>query len=140
MWHLVSEHKPDIMIVVETWMSERIPILNTRYKVQQTFNNNYQGICIIAKNEFDMKIESDDCLSRKIMVVSIRLNEKICVYVIGVYRKAELKRDISNEVTRIIRRIKKKQRNINILVFGDMNINHRDNIEKLQKIGDWKKL
>ena len=116
-------------------MSERIPILNTGYKVQQTFNNNYQGICIIAKREFEMKIESDDCQSSWILVVSIRSNGKICAYIIGVYRKAELKRDISKEVTRIIKRIKKKQRNVNILVFGDMNVNHRDNIEKLQK--DW---
>ena len=80
MWHLVSEHKPDIMIVVETWMGERIPILNTRYKVQQTFNNNYQGICIIAKREFEMKIESDDCQSSWILVLSIRSNGEICAY------------------------------------------------------------
>ena len=82
-----------------------------------------------------MKIESDDCQSSWILVVSIRSNGEICAYIIEVYRKAELKRDISNEVTRIIRRIKKKQRNVNILVFGDINVNHRDNIEKLQK--DW---
>ena len=87
--------------MVDTWMSERIPILNTRYKILQTFNNNYQGICIIAKREFEMKIESDDCQSRWILVVSIISNGEIYAYIIGVYWKAELKRDISNEVIRI---------------------------------------
>ena len=135
MWHIITEQNPDIMIIVETWMNEEIKVLNTKYKVIQTKKQNFQGVSIISK-DFDIKIEWEDVQTSWFLVSSIRKEGKVIAYVIGIYRKTTLKREITQEISNILKRIRRKHQKISIIIYGDMNTNRKDNIEKLKNL--WK--
>ena len=61
---------------------------------------------------------------------------KIIPYIIRINRKKESKEEITEEVKKIINRIKRKWVNPNILVFGDMNESKDSQVSKLEKV--WK--
>ena len=63
----------------------------------------------------------------------ININKNILL-LIGVYCKLELKVESTSEIAELARRIRRKYLNPNILVFGDLNTNKTDSIEKIEDI------
>ena len=76
------------------------------------------------------------CEKKCILTSSVRSSGKIIAYIIGIYRKKESKVKITEEVKKIINRIKRKWVNPNILVFGDMNESKDSQVTKLERV--WK--
>ena len=86
----------------------------------------------------DIRLKFEDIYFSWILACSIRNQNKIIEFVIGGYSKHELKVDITSEIAELVRGIRRKHSNPNILVFGDLNTNKRDSIEKIEDI--WKLL
>ena len=55
LWYLINERAPDIVLIVEAWLVEKIRILSTNYEVVQIDFNKYQGVCILGKRELQIK-------------------------------------------------------------------------------------
>ena len=108
LWYLINERVSDIVIIVETWLDEKIRILNTNYEAVQTDFNKYQGVCILGKRELQIRIENEDIAKECILTSSVRSSGKIIAYIIGIYRQKESKVKITEEVKKIINRIKRK--------------------------------
>ena len=84
-------------------MKDSIKILNTEYKLIQTTYSNYQGVWIIYKENLNINFEYSDNNTGWVLVSSIRENKKIVAYIIGIYRRTENKKEITEEVSGIIK-------------------------------------
>ena len=91
LWYFTNERASDRGIIVETWLDEKIWILNTNYEAVQTDFNKYQGVCILGKRELQIRIENEDTAKEYILTRSVRSSGKIIAYIIGIYRKKESK-------------------------------------------------
>ena len=113
-------------------MDKTIKILNTEYHIQ-TSQNQFLGVWIIARKSIELRLENEDNWSSCILVSFIRKDSKTIAYIIGVYRRTEKKTEITNEVTKTLKRIRRKYNNQNILNYGDINTNNKDSVEKLEE-------
>ena len=132
MWHTISRYKPDVAIIVETWLNENVKILNTEHQVAQTKKQEFQGV-LILKKDMDIKIEWEDQQTGWFLVCINKKENKIWAYLIGFYRKVEWKEETTQEINKIIKRIRRKHPRISIIIFGDMNTKGKDSINKLEK-------
>ena len=86
---MINERAPDIVIIVETWLDEKIRIINTNYEAVQTDFNKYQGVCFLEKRELQIRIENEDTAKIYILTSSVQSSRKIIAYIIGIYRKGK---------------------------------------------------
>ena len=99
LWYLITQQKIDIIIEVEIWMKNSIEILNTEYKLIQTTCSNYQDVWIIYKENLNVNFEYSDNNTGWVLVSSIKANKKIVAYIIGIYKRTENKKEITEEKT-----------------------------------------
>ena len=84
----------------------------------------------------DIKIEWEDQQTGWFLVCINKKENKIWAYLIGFYRKVEWKEETTQEINKIIKRIRRKHPRISIIIFEDMNTKGKDSIDKLEKM--WK--
>ena len=116
--YLLTERKPDYIIIWESWLNEKPTLLNQEYEIYQTKYSKYQGVCIIAKKNKVKKIHTSE--EKYIISVEAKTNEKT-YFIIGVYFKQNIKCRILEQVKRLITRIKKTYSEPEIVVFWDLN-------------------
>ena len=102
--YLLTERKPDYIIICESWLNEKPTRLNQNYEIYQTKYSKYQGVCIIAKKNKVKKIYTNE--EQYIISVEAKTNEKT-YFIIRVYFKQKIKSRILEQLKKLITRIKK---------------------------------
>ena len=121
LWSHITEERPDIAVITETWMSTKIPRLNQNYKIYQTANQNSKGIVIIIKSNMLSKEEKCNEHDGWIKLISINSKRKK-LFVIGVYVINENKERVITEIEAITNRIRRMYADEQIIVAGDFNM------------------
>ena len=131
-YYLLQKHNIDIAIISETWLSKRIQLLNGNYKWFQTKYNDSKGIVIISELTYEIIEEPCNEYDGCIKLLSLRDNNKILAFIIGCYLCPTNKKNIFNELTLLIKKIRLKMQNSQIILAGDFNSNskHMENFGK----------
>ena len=126
--YLIELHKPDWVIINETWLNKTPTGIDKRYDWFRTKDADHQGVMIIAKKDTVLKAYMND----EPYILAVELNNSK-IFIIGVYMKEEMKNAILEELRTLINRMRKKFSNPNIIVYGDFNNNQHWKIEKIEK-------
>ena len=127
--YLIELHKPDWIILCETWLNKTSTGLDRRYDFFRTKDADHQGVIILAKRGTVVKTYIND--EPYILAVELKNNK---TFIIGVYMKEEIKNTILIQLKTLISRIRRKYWNPNIITYGDFNTNQYWKIGKIEEI------
>ena len=131
--YLIDEHRPDIMIIWETWLSKDPTGINQEYETFRTINWRSKGVCITCKRGIAEKSFTND--EPYLMAIKLRQQD---TYIIRVYMKEDIKQNILNQIVNLLKRIRRKHSNPNIILFGDCNTNQNWRIDMIEKVTNLK--
>ena len=126
--YLIELHKPDWIILCETWLSKTPTGLDRRYDFFRTKDADHQEILILAKKGTISKTYINE--EPYILAVELK-NSK--TFIIGVYMKEEIKNTILIQLKTLISRIRRKYWNPNIITYEDFNTNQHWKIRKIEE-------
>ena len=131
--YLIDEHRPNIMIIWETWLSKDPTGINQEYETFRTINWSSKGVCIICKRGIVEKSYTND--EPYLMAIKLRQQD---TYIIGVYMKEDIKQNILNQIVNLLKRIRRKNSNPNIILFEDCNTSQNWRIDMIEKVTNLK--
>ena len=125
---IIEDHNPECIVIWETWLNKKSTTIDKRYDIHRTIDSDYQGVIILTKKNLAIKAYINE--EPYIITVEIAYNETI--FIIGIYMKEELKVKILEQLKNLLNKIRRKHKNVNIILYGDLNTNKSWPIEYIE--------